>query len=145
MKSSALENKDFYAGLLFVFFGLAALLLARGYPRGTASQMGAGYFPILLGGMLLVFGLILALKSLWGGNKTQPWGLRPLFLVLGSVVLFALLVEPLGLVPAMVPLIFISSMGGPEFRWKEVLILYLILTEMVVWGKVVKESGARAN
>jgi hypothetical protein len=41
--------KDFYAGLLFVAFGVVAIIIARNYPLGTAARMGPGYFPRLLG------------------------------------------------------------------------------------------------
>ena len=48
--------KDFYAGVLFMSFGLAALVIARSYPLGTAARMGPGYFPRVLGILLLGIG-----------------------------------------------------------------------------------------
>lgn len=133
MKVKIHKTKDFYAGLLFIFFGASAIVVARNYPIGTAGRMGAGYFPILLGGLLIVFGLILIASAIWiNREKIQPWGLRPLILVLGSVAVFALLIESLGLVVATLALIFISSLGSWEFRLKEVFIIYIILTALAV-------------
>ena len=48
--------KDFLAGLIFVAFGIAAIVLGSGYPLGTAARMGPGYFPRILGILLIVLG-----------------------------------------------------------------------------------------
>ncbi|MBV5331034.1 tripartite tricarboxylate transporter TctB family protein, partial [bacterium] len=55
--------KDFFAGLLFMAFGLAALVLSGDYTIGTAARMGAGYFPRVLGILLLGMGALLALRG----------------------------------------------------------------------------------
>src|SRR6266404_5118301 len=46
--------KDFAAGLMFVAFGVAAIAIGSGYPLGVAARMGPGYFPRILGIMLIV-------------------------------------------------------------------------------------------
>ena len=48
--------RDLFAGALFVSFGLCAVLVGRDYPMGTALRMGAGYFPFVLGALLLLLG-----------------------------------------------------------------------------------------
>lgn len=48
LKLKIWNRKDFYAGLLFLFFGVVAILEARNYAMGTAARMGAGYFPYIL-------------------------------------------------------------------------------------------------
>ncbi len=41
--ASAIRNpKDLYSGLLFMAFGLAAVIMGRDYPMGTAVRMGPG-------------------------------------------------------------------------------------------------------
>ena len=45
--------KDFWAGVLFASFGAAALVIAQSYPLGSAARMGPGYFPRMLGFLLL--------------------------------------------------------------------------------------------
>ncbi len=133
------NNKDFYAGLLFTFFGLFTLLAARRYPVGTAARMGAGYGPYMLGGALALLGLVIVVRSLWmRGESINPWALRPLLLVTGAVIGFALLVRPLGLALATLTLIITSSLGNREFRIGEVAVLCLVLVGMAVvlfaWG-----------
>jgi hypothetical protein len=115
--------RDFYAGLLFVAFGLVALVVSQSYPLGTASRMGPGYFPRVLGILLVTLG---GLQSVIGmrGRAGFPlqWHWRPLFILLSSVVLFILLTTWFGLVVAAVTLVFVSSAANQEFRWKEALI-----------------------
>ena len=45
--------KDFWIGLIYIFFGSSAILIARDYNMGTAIKMGPAYFPTILGGLLL--------------------------------------------------------------------------------------------
>lgn len=133
MKIKIRNRKDFYAGLGFIFFGGLAVFIARNYPMGTAARVGPGYFPFILGSILSLLGLIIAVRSLWLSIEAiGPFVMRPLVLVLGSVVAFAILVQPIGLVLALLVLVVISSLGGSEFRPREVAILYLALAVMAI-------------
>ena len=57
MKLALSNNKDLWAGLMLIAIGAAAVLVARNYPFGTALRMGPGFFPVILGGLLVLFGL----------------------------------------------------------------------------------------
>lgn len=130
--------KDFFAGALFIAFGLAAMILATKYRIGTAARMGPGYFPFFLGIVLTALGLLLSARSFSLGTQAvkiaaiQP---RPLFFVLFSVVLFGLLLHSLGLVLTILLLVLLSSMAHHEFRIKETLINsgVLILLVLVIF------------
>ncbi len=134
MKIKIRNSKDFYAGVLFIFFGLVAMLeAASSYPIGTAVHMGPGIFPIILGGILILLGIIVAARALWlGGEAIEPISLRPVLLVLGAMMMFALLVEPLGLLLALLALVFLSALGGWEFRIREVIVLYMALAVLAI-------------
>ncbi|MHB8908336.1 MAG: tripartite tricarboxylate transporter TctB family protein [Syntrophales bacterium] len=115
--------KDLYAGLLFMAFGLAALAISWSYPIGGASRMGPGYFPRVLGILLLGLGALLSLRGLRSTGEVQPvWHWRPLFIVLLGVGFFCLTAKWLGLVVSGMALVFISSVASEEFRWKEALV-----------------------
>ena len=58
------RSKDFWAGIMFLGFAAVAMVAARGYTPGTAGRMGPGYFPMVLGLLLGVLGLIIAARSL---------------------------------------------------------------------------------
>ena len=46
--------KDFWTGVIYVLFGGLAFWIARDYGFGTASRMGPGYFPTVLGVLLVL-------------------------------------------------------------------------------------------
>ena len=78
--------KDFFAGMLFVAFGIAAIVIGSSYTLGTAARMGPGYFPRILGILLIVLGSALALRALrLDGPPLPGWKWRPtLIVVLGQ-------------------------------------------------------------
>ena len=75
--------KDFWAGVMFMGFGLAFVIIAAGTPDfvnrmfgdklipgyqiGSAVRMGPAYFPIVLGGLLAVLGAVIFLRSFVSG------------------------------------------------------------------------------
>jgi len=101
--------KDFWAGLMFMAFGLAFMVIARGtpdfinelfgtkvipgYQMGSAVRMGPAYFPVLLGGILAVLGAIIFLRSFVSkviGKATEvklPFNLFDLLIAVGVLVL----------------------------------------------------------
>ncbi len=134
MKIEIRKKKDFYAGLVFFLFGGLAVAVARGYPMGTTARMGPGYFPTVLGGILVLLGLVISARSLLGtrGDSVKGWALRPLFFILIGVLAFAFLVDRLGLVLAILVLILLSCLGGEEFRLREAALLFLVLAALSV-------------
>lgn len=133
------NKRDFYAGLLFVAFGVAALVMAQTYPIGTAARMGPGYFPRLLGILLVVGGGLQSLLALRPTTEPQPdWHWRPLLVLLAGVGLFILATPWLGLVAAGLALVFVASAASREFRWREALVVGAIqgaaATALFVYG-----------
>jgi hypothetical protein len=57
------NGKDFWAGLMFIAFGLAFMYVARDYSMGTAVRMGPAYFPMVLGGILAVLGAVVLFRG----------------------------------------------------------------------------------
>jgi putative tricarboxylic transport membrane protein len=133
------HNQDFWAGVMLIATGLAAVVIARDYAFGTALRMGPGYFPSVLGGLLVLAGLYLVVKGLRSGEKIAgTWSVRALIVLPLSLVLFGLLMEYAGFVPALAVLIFGSAAAGTEFKFGEVALLTIFLTVMCVlvfvWG-----------
>jgi len=131
MSSDLRNNRDFLAGLLLLAFGALAVVVAGDYPMGTAMRMGPGYFPTVLGAILFLFGVFILGRGIRSGVKVRgAWGWRPLALITLSIVLFGAIVDRLGMIPALLTLFFVCAAGGREFRFKEVLLLSVLMTAL---------------
>jgi hypothetical protein len=124
---------DFWCGILFIAVGIGFVVLAHGYRIGTPARMGPGFFPLVLGGILAALGLSLSIPALIRDGEPLPrLGLRPLLAVLASIVIFALLLQPLGFVLSAVVLVLIGGFADPELRRVESVGLALLLTAFSV-------------
>ncbi len=129
MKFDWRSNRDFFAGLMYIVTGAAAIWMARDYPFGSALRMGPGYFPIVLSGIMVVFGIYVMAQGFRNNEKIQGnWSIRALIVLPLSTVIFGYLMEEAGFIPAMVALIPISAAAGREFKWGEIVLLTIGLT-----------------
>ena len=122
--------KDFYTGLLFMLFGVAFTWGATHYALGKAARMGPGYFPLILGGLLTILGVIVFIRSLVSDSedsRVDRIALKPMVLMFGSIAAFALLLRSGGLVVSIFAIILISSLASAESRFKETLISAVVL------------------
>jgi hypothetical protein len=125
--------KDFWSGVLFMALGAFALIAGSKYTIGTAARMGPGYFPRILGMLLVVLGAILVIRSFkLVGGKVPGWKWKPTVLVLASVVVFGLIVKPVGMALSTVILIVMASAASHEFRPKESVIVGVLLAALAV-------------
>jgi uncharacterized membrane protein len=124
------NQKDFWAGLLFAAFGLFFSGFGTRYTFGSGARMGPGYFPTVLGVILIVLGAVVALTAL--SAKTEAthvakFDWRTILLVLGAVVLFGMLLNTGGLVIALAAVVMVSSYASHEFGWKASLVNTVVL------------------
>lgn len=134
-----LNNKDFWAGSMLIGIGIAAMVIARDYPMGSALQMGPGYFPTVCGGILIAFGVCIMVLGLRAGNEFhEHLSLRAFILIPSSFILFGILMKWAGFIPALTGLVFTSAASGREFKLMEVLLLTLALiaasVAVFIWG-----------
>jgi hypothetical protein len=133
------NNKDFWAGIMLIVLGAASIFIARDYPFGSTMRMGPGYFPSMLGGILVLFGIYVMIVGLRKGEKIAVHcSLRAVIVLSLSLIAFGVLMSHAGFIPAMAVLIFGSASAGREFKFVEVLLLTVILTGLSVaifiWG-----------
>ena len=129
-------NKDLWAGLMYIVTGAAGMWIARDYPFGSALRMGPGYFPSVLGGIMVVMGIyVIALGLRKDHEKIQGnLSLRALIVLPISMIVFGILMEEAGFIPAMLALIPISAAAGRDFKWVEVVPLTIGLTILCAAG-----------
>lgn len=116
--------QDFWSGVIFIVFGLAAVIIGQDYSMGSAGRMGPAYFPTVLGGLLTVIGSIGVVRSMIkSGNPVGRFAIREIFLVMLSVVIFGILVRGAGLAVSVILLVMVSGYASIKFK----VVPYLLL------------------
>ena len=144
------NQKDFFAGLLYLVIGIAFAGGATNYSIGSAARMGPGYFPLVLGIVLAIIGAIIMFQAMVletpDGNPIGRWAWKPLFFIIMSNFLFGILlggwpllgIPAMGLIIAIYVLTFVAALAGSEFKFIEVLIVATLLAVgswvAFIWG-----------
>ncbi|MET0963778.1 MAG: tripartite tricarboxylate transporter TctB family protein [Noviherbaspirillum sp.] len=130
------NQKDFWAGLMFVAFGLFFSGFGTRYTFGSAARMGPGYFPTVLGIILVLLGAAIAMGGVSAKaeeHKVGKFSWPTIVLVLGAVVLFGVLLNTAGLIIALVAVVMVSSYASHEFGWKAALINTVALVALCLF------------
>lgn len=116
------SQEDFWAGMMFIGFGLLAIYISREYPFGTASRMGPGYFPTWIGLIMAGLGVAIALTSFKSvGQGIGKWAWKPMVLLSIGFMVFGWAIDNIGFIPASAILVFLGAAAGRDFRIKEVI------------------------
>jgi len=94
-------------------FVLGAYMAAQGfdYTVGSLNHMGAGFFPVVVGLLLVFFGIAIFLEVRYRQTPPPDIPVRPLAALTAGLIAFAVLIEPAGLVPATFFLVLIAAFG----------------------------------
>ena len=129
MKFDWRNNRDFFAGLVYITTGAVGMIIALDYPFGSALRMGPGYFPTVLGGMMIAFGVAVMMMGVKNNEKMKGgWSFRALIVLPLSTVVFGVMMEEAGFIPALLVLIPLSAAAGREFKAVEIALLTIGLT-----------------
>ena len=127
MRSVIKHPKDFYAGLMYAAIGVGAIVVAQSYNLGTSVRMGPGYFPTVLGALLLIVGSISMVRAFTHeGEAIKRFFWKEIVLVLGSVALFGIMVRGAGLLPSLLVLVVVSAWASDQFKIKNTLLLAVV-------------------
>jgi len=127
--------QDFWCGMFFVALGALAIYLSRDYEMGSALNMGSGYFPTVLGGIMIGFGVIIAGLSfkLQGqdnqGLRLGEWAFRPWLVLPATLAIYAALMDAeVGFVPSLIVLIIGCALAHKDVHWRETILLSVFVT-----------------
>lgn len=122
------SEADFWAGIMFIGFGVLAIVISRDYPIGSAMRMGPGYFPTWIGAIMVLLGAIISATAFKvTGEKVGKFAWKPMIMLSIAFCTFAWGIDHIGFIPSLVIMIFLSALAGREFRLKEVAILSVVL------------------
>jgi len=144
-------TKDRLGGALLLATGAAAVLAGSGYGLGTLRQMGSGFYPVVLGVLLALIGVVLlatATRAPDAHLATAPaetahlagpvvqW--RGWLCILGGALAFVVLGQHGGLVPASFVSVFVAALGDRNNSVRDAALLAALMT---ILGVVVFHYG----
>lgn len=110
-------SQDVLLGAFFLTIGAVAASMAVSYSFGTSSRMGPGYFPMIISSLLVITGLLILFRSRLSQVPIAAVGWKPVVVVSGAIVIFGLVVVPLGLPIAVFLLTVVSATTSDKFRF----------------------------
>lgn len=127
-------RRDYYAGGLMMLIGVGAVFEASTYKQGTLMHMGPGFFPVALGCVLTLLGMMIAgvaVGSTPEGNENiipeKPewvgWAC-----IIGGPVAFMVFGSYGGMIPATFSCVFICALGDRTSTWIGSLVLAACVT-----------------
>jgi hypothetical protein len=128
------DYRNIIAGAGLSVFGLAAAAFALSkYSMGTISRMGPGMMPVSLGLILAFFGLAIFVPALSRRGPSIDPKFRSLTALSISIICFALMIDTLGLVPAVFSAVVIATLAEKLISLKSAVILGAALS-LVTWA-----------
>lgn len=127
------DRTDLLAGLLVIGFGLYFAIGGAQYRMGTVARMGPGYVPVGLGLLAVLLGIAICFAALRRPAPLPEINWRQALCVLGSVGLFGLLLERIGMIPAATLSVLLSSAALPVTRPLMNLVM-AVAVALAVWA-----------
>ena len=122
-------KRDYYAGGLMLLLGVGAAVTGTGYKFGSLAKMGPGFMPVMLGVVLAFLGILIAGTAL-GSSEDDDKKFLPdnpqwfgWLCILGGPVLFIILGEFGGMIPAIFACVFVCALGDKTATYKSSAIL----------------------
>lgn len=132
------QKRDYYAGALMALIGAGAVLQASQYRPGTLFHMGPGFFPLILGMVLVLLGMLIAGAAVFSPAESEDdrdvltrreW--RGWLCIIAGPVLFIVLGKFGGFIPAAFACVFVSAFGDRTSTVKEA---FLLAAGVTVFG-----------
>ncbi|GLS29449.1 Tripartite tricarboxylate transporter TctB family protein [Mesorhizobium albiziae] len=117
MKSIAIDTTNGLCGAIFIALGLFFAYQSLTLEVGTAFRMGPGYFPLLLGLILVLLGIIVLIQATRvEGEPIGPIAWRGMLFILPAPIFFGLTVRGLGFLPSIFLTALIASFASTKMK-----------------------------
>ena len=122
------DYRDIIAGGVLVILGAAVSFHATtSLGLGTLMRLGSGGFPAALGLLLVGFGLALVIPAVARRGELPKVAFVPAVAVLASMLVFALLLRPLGIAPAVFVMTMVATQADRKLTLIKSAVLALLL------------------
>lgn len=137
-RSARLASAELLAALAWLALSVFVTFAGWDLGTGTVAAPGSGFLPFWAGLLMCGFSLAVlwsavteggpSVASLWAGVR---WG-NVVFMI-GSLVVYAALLEPLGFLVATIPLLLVLLRGVDPVPWRTAIPTAVISTVAVWW------------
>jgi cytochrome c oxidase subunit IV len=107
-----MNDRNLVRGLFLMAISLLFGLEALRYPLGEFSRAGPGLFPLMVASMLLLIGLITAVRSRFVEHVHLAFNFRNIAVILGALCGFALVSHFVNMILGIITMVFIASFAG---------------------------------
>jgi Tripartite tricarboxylate transporter TctB family len=125
---------DILAGAVFIVIGLAFATGSLAYDIGSPLRMGPGYYPLLLGAILVGLGLLVIGRGVLTGEGERigevDW--RAVALITAALLFFGLTIRGLGVVGALFGSSLLAALGRSATSIRDALIIAVGLTALSI-------------
>ncbi len=125
------DSTDLISGLFLTALGLFFVFYAQRYNMGTLNRMGPAYFPVALGAVMAVLGLLIAVPAWSRAGEGPDVSWKTLFIVISSVVLFGATLQTLGVIFATMTTLVVASLADNDITWRERAILIVTVPPII--------------
>jgi len=125
--------QDLGAGILFLLIGAAGIYFGRDLTFGSARNMGPGYFPSIISGLIILAGFVTVGKSLTvDGPAIERFQFRPIFMLMVALAIFGFLISQIGVVITAVLMMVAAAYARPNVKLVETIIFAVCVSAFVV-------------
>jgi len=110
-----MNDRNLVRGLVLIAISLAFGLPALRYPIGEFSHAGAGLFPLMVSGLLLLIGVVTVVRARFVDHVPLDFQARNIAIILASLCGFALLSHFLNMTVGIVFMVFCSAFAGSSY------------------------------
>jgi Tripartite tricarboxylate transporter TctB family len=110
-----LNDRNLLRGLFLIAFSLVFGLGSLKYPLGSFSRAGPGLFPLLVSCLLLLIGLITAIRSRFGLRAPLEFKAKNVALIIVSLSGLAVISQYVNMSVGIVFMVFCSTLAGTSY------------------------------
>ncbi len=107
-----MNDRNLVRGLFLIAISLAFGLQSMRYPIGAFSRAGPGLFPLMVSSLLLLIGVITAVRSRFVQRVHLEFKYKNIAIILASLCGFALISELVNMIAGIVFMVFVASFAG---------------------------------
>ncbi|WP_414820385.1 tripartite tricarboxylate transporter TctB family protein [Variovorax sp. Root411] len=112
-----MKNRNLVRGLFLMAIALAFGLTALRYPIGDLSRAGAGLFPAMISGMLLIIAVATVIRSFIVKSVPLEFNFRNISVILASLCGLAVISMYLNMIAGIVFMVFCSGFAASTYSW----------------------------